>query len=71
MMPSDKSKKRIKECNILVEKWTHPFVLLFFCWKKTFWDQRVGVRKRVVVLNAGTNETHGFAKMGGREPDEN
>lgn len=31
----------------------------------------MGVRKRVVVLNAGTNETHGFAKMGGREPDEN
>lgn len=30
----------------------------------------MGVRVRVVVLNAGTNETHGFAKMGGGENDE-
>lgn len=42
----------------------------FFSAGKTFWDQRVGVRIRVVVLNTSTNETHGFAKMGGGEPDE-
>lgn len=44
--------------------------MLLFSAGKTFWDQRVGVRIRVVVLNSGTNETHGCAKMGEKKPDE-
>lgn len=56
---------------LFIKERTYPFVLLFFqAGKKKNLLGPVGERIRVVVLNAGSNETHGLAKMGGGELDE-